>query len=831
MSNPFFSSPGSCARAAASPASIPPRTTQAPPAAPRPAHLGNQSLLSFLFALFFWLALAGPALAQTTGTLTGIVTTPAGQPVPFATAAVLNSTLGATADQGGHFSIDHVPAGRQTVAVSSVGYATRTRLVTVVAGQAVALRFSLPASTTGLGEVVVSAQKDEATLQRTPLAVSALGTRQLREYRVWDFKDLTALAPNLYVVEHANSTGGNFLNIRGVMGFTNEQAVATYVDGVYQFDYFSAPSQLLNIERIEVLRGPQGTLYGRNALGGVVNIVTKQPTNTPSGYAELSVGNYGQQRYALAAQAPLVPDKLFLRLGGQHGHRQGVFQNRVTNSDFDAQNSWLYTGGLRYLATNRLSFALNAYDEHDHDRGAYAWVPTRRQIAAQPWQVSSNYPNTERRRNFNASLKASYRLPGLTLTSVTAVQKFTIDYPDRYDFDFTAANAVSGTGLTRQRNYTQELRAASNPSSEHRLSWTAGAFGFRQHTPNVRNTFYVGPDSPDLASFGGPVGLLTTGRALNRGLAGFGQLTYQLTAALSLTGGLRYDYEKRELVNGTALEAEGFPPTSTQADSTFRGTYRAWSPKAILSYQATANVLAYASYARGYRAGGLNTAAPTRAQIPYQPETSGNYELGLKTTLPSQRARLNLALFYLQQRNQQIGTSTNGINYAVLNVGKMNNYGAELEAAAVPAKGLELSWNAAYNHARYAALPLYNFTDNRTQDYRGNRPINTPVVTSMLAAQYTYALGQGRQQPAVFVRGEWRYLGHYYFDYYNQDGQGGYALFNARAGVSSRHLELAFWVRNVFERQYITYGSLSPQSPTYLQGLPRLLGTTLTAKF
>ncbi len=789
-------------------------------------------MMKLLATLFCWLALVGAAPAQTGGTLTGTVQTTTGQPVPFATVAVLNSTLGATADQGGNFSLKNVPAGRQTVAVSSVGYATRVQAVEVAAGQTAALAFRLPASTAGLSEVVVTAEKDETTLEKTPLAVSVLGTRQLREYRVWDFKDLTALAPNLNVVEHANSTGGNFLNIRGVMGFSNEQAVATYIDGVYQFDYYSAPTQLLNVERIEVLRGPQGTLYGRNALGGVVNIVTKQPTNTPSGYAEVSVGNYGQQRYSLAVQAPLVKDKLFLSLGGQHGHRQGVFKNLVTNADFDEQKSWLFTGTLRYLATERLSFALNAYQEHNDDRGSYPWVPTRQQIEQQPRQIYSNYPNTERRRNFNTSLKATYRLPGLTLTSVTGFQRFTIDFADRFDFDFTARDLVSGTSATPQRNWTQELRLASAPSRESRLSWTVGAFGFRQATlPGVRSIFYLRPDSLAMPPPASEVGLLTTGRALNRGLAGFGQVTYQLTNRLSLTGGLRYDYERRELIYGTAFEQGGGPVVVTAADTTFRGTYRAWSPKAILSYQASANVLAYASYARGFRAGGLNTTAPTRAQIPYAPETSDNYELGLKTTLPGQRARFNLALFHLQQRDQQIATSTNGFNSAILNVGRMNNYGVELDAAAVPVKGLELSWNAAYNHARYAALPLYNYQENRTQSYKGNQPINTPVVTSMLAAQYTYQLGRSRQQPAAFVRGEWRYLGHYYFDYYNQDGQPGYALFNARAGVSSRHLELAFWARNVFERKYLTYGSLSPQFPTYLQSLPRLLGTTLTAKF
>ena len=772
-------------------------------------------------------------LAQTgagAGTLTGTVTTTTGQPVPFATVAVLNSTLGATADPGGNFSIKNVPAGRQTVAVSSVGYATRTQTVVVGTGPAAALTFRLPASTAGLSEVVVSAQKEETNLQQTPLAVSALSTKQLREYRVWDFKDLTALAPNLFVVEHANSTGGNFLNIRGVMGFSNEQAVATYVDGVYQFDYYAAPTQLLNVERIEVLRGPQGTLYGRNALGGVVNIVTKQPTNTPSGYAEASVGNYGQQRYALATQAPLVKDKLFLSLGGQYGHRQGIFTNLVTNRDFDRQSSWLFNGTLRYLATERLSLALSAYYERNDDGGAYPWVPTRRQIEQQPWQVYSNYSNTEQRRNLSSSLRASYRLPSITLISVTALQTYNGQFADRYDFDFTAQDRISGTVFNVQRNLTQELRASSNPSSTSRLSWTVGTFAFRQHTPaGLRNVFYLRADSLLLPA--NEQGIISTGSSLNQGIAGFGQVTYQLTDKLSLTGGLRYDYEKRELVTGSAFAVGGGPATVTQVDTTFQATFRAWSPKGILSYQASENVLAYASYARGFRAGGLNTSAPTRAQIPYAPETSDNYELGLKTTLPNQRARVNVALFCLQQRNQQIASTTNGLNSVILNIGKMNNFGVEVEAAAVPAKGLEISWNAAYNHARYAELPLFNYTDNRLQSYAGNQPINTPVVSSMLAAQYTYALGQGRQQSALFVRGEWRYLGHYYFDYYNQDGQTAYGLLNARAGVSARHLELAFWVRNLFDRRYITYGSLSPQAPLYLQSLPRLLGTTLTAKF
>lgn len=305
----------------------------------------------------------------------------------------------------------------------------------------------------------------------------------------------------------------------------------------------------------------------------------------------MSVGNYGQQRYALALQAPLVKDKLFLSLGGQHGHRQGVFKNLVTNSDFDEQTSWLFTGTLRYLATNRLSFALSAYDEYNHDTGAYPWVPTRQQIEQQPRQIYSNYLNTERRRNLNTSLRATYRLPGVTLTSVTAFQKYIIDLPDGFDFDFTPLNTINFTNYTRQINFTQELRVASVASSERRLSWTVGTFAFRQSTPDTHNTLFLRTDSLRLPA--NEQGFLTTGSALNRGIAGFGQVSYQLTEKLSVTSGLRYDYETRELVTGTAFSVGGGPAAVTQADTTLRGTYRAWSPKGILSYQASAHVLAW----------------------------------------------------------------------------------------------------------------------------------------------------------------------------------------------------------------------------------------------
>ncbi|RYF34005.1 MAG: hypothetical protein EOO38_29800, partial [Cytophagaceae bacterium] len=167
-----------------------------------------------------------------------------------------------------------------------------------------------------------------------------LDRKAIQEYRLWDITNLTAIAPNLFNVEHGNSTSSNSFNIRGVMGFSNEQAVATYVDGVYQSDYFSAPPLFNDVESIEILRGPQGTLYGRNAFGGVVNITTRQPGNTLAGFAEMTFGNYGQQRYTAGLSGPIVKDKLFASGSFSYSHRGSIYQNAFTNSGFDRREDY-----------------------------------------------------------------------------------------------------------------------------------------------------------------------------------------------------------------------------------------------------------------------------------------------------------------------------------------------------------------------------------------------------------------------------------------------------------------------------------------------------------
>lgn len=194
----------------------------------------------------------------------------------------------------------------------------------------------------------------------------------------------------------------------------------------------------------------------------------------------------------------------------------------------------------------------------------------------------------------------------------------------------------------------------------------------------------------------------------------------------------------------------------------FRTTFPAFTPKLILNYQLNDRTMVYVQYARGFRVGGLNSSAPTAADIPYGPEFSDNYAIGFTNTFWNNKLRLNLTAFYLQQRDQQVSVNQ-GSFFLIRNTGDMNNLGAELGALVVPVNGLQVEANASLSHARYSRLTTLDTTFTNA-DFRSNRPINSPNAASFLAAQYAYMLPK---MASVFVRGERRYTGVYYFDFDN----------------------------------------------------------------
>lgn len=770
----------------------------------------------FLTLLFFFGTLALQAQS-----IKGKISSSAGHAIEAATISILNTDKSTLADKEGNFSFSNINTGTYQLSISSVGYATQLKEVSVLTNKTTEISITLSEQNQQLAEVIVTANKVETNSQKTPLAVTALNAKQLEEYRVWTISDLTALAPSTFIVEHGNSTGSNFLNIRGSMGFSNDQAVAVYVDGVYQFDYFSAPLNFSSIERVEILRGPQGTLYGRNAFGGVLNIITKKPVNKTSGSAEIDLGNYGQQRYSVGFNTPLVKNKLFVNAGLQSNNRGAVYENPTLNTkDFDHHNAYSANVNLKYLVSEKWTIDWNTRYENDKDKGAYPWAASDSEARANPYTAFGNWDNTERRTNFNTSLALKYFGSHFNFTSITALVNYHIWFPGRYDFDFTPYQLISGNTWSKQNELTQEFRFSS-PASANKLKWTAGTFLFGEKAKNASTTYF----DEDYALFDptAPYASISNGKRNSYGLAFYGQATYAVTPKVDITAGLRYDVEHRELTQNSAFEKSGIV-TILAADSTAKKTFNAFTPKFILSYKLTNNSMLYGSYAKGFRVGGFNFGNPTYPT--YKPENSDNYEIGIKNNLWKNRLKLNLTAFYFQQKDQQVSTSRDGINYASLNVGDMDNYGLELEASALPVNNLQVDWTASSSHSEYKRLELFDAAASAVKNYKGNKAINNPALQSMLAIQYSFPFSGSTQQFKAFIRGEYRYIGEYQLDFTNSYHQNAYSMLNARTGITSNHLDVSLWVRNLNDVRYMTYGY-----GAYLMGGPRMWGVTLTGKF
>ena len=758
-----------------------------------------------LLALAFGITGYGQSIA-------GNVKSGKGENVAFANIKVLNAAKGTQSDDQGRFAIE-LNEGKYQLSVSAMGYATQVKTVMVAASRQTKIQIILKEKSESLGEVVVSAERREDQLQRVPAAVSVLDAEELKEGRVWSYSDLTALAPSLNMVEHGGSTSSLFVNIRGVMGLHSQPAVATYVDGIYQFESFSVPLTFNNVDRIEVLRGPQGTLYGRNAFGGVINIVTRQPTNKANGSVTVGFGNYGQQRYEANYSTPIIKDKLFVNVSGTFNQHSGVYTNTLTDHDFDRPQSIAGGINVKYIASAKWDFDLNARFERNEDKGSYPWVTSDSLLFANPYKVARNQDNTELRKNKNLALKASYRGKRFDFNSISGFQNYQRGFPGFLDVDFTGADLRKAQNDFDISTFTQELRLSSPQGNESKFEWTLGTYAWIAPDGTNTNATITNSDA-------GETSALRDSRFDNKGLSFYGQASYALTDELSVTAGLRYNTENRKLSQRQRTRNPNGSFTNDTGLVDFEGSFNAFTPKFNLKYQITPDVMVYAQYARGFRAGGLNTNASTQADVAYDPETSDNYEIGLKNTFFQDKLRLNLTGFYLQQKDQQI-TVVEETLPLTRNTGNMNNLGAELELNALALKGLQIQWSASVSNAEYDKIIVFSGGENR--DFSGNKPLYNPEFASFTAVQYTKEFGKEFE---AFIRGEHRYSGAYYFDFDNALRQSPYNVYNGRLGAHYKNLEFAVWGRNLGDIKYRTYAR-----NVFLLNQPRMYGATLSYDF
>jgi iron complex outermembrane recepter protein len=781
--------------------------------------------------ILFWAltVIAITVNAQTLLTVSGTVTDNKGTPVRGASVHLLNTNFTTSANNKGVFTLTNVPAGTYKAEISAIGYAS-LGIQIIITPTSTALNVQLVPSGSQLSEVVVSAEKRDEEVQRMPLSISTLSSKQIQDYRVWNAKDITSIIPNLYSAGPGDNR--NVTSIRGITTTSYDPAVATYIDGVNQFGLDTYIAQLLDVERIEVLRGPQGTLYGRNATGGVINIITKQPTNQTSGYASADFGNYNLQRYSLGFKTPLIKDKLFLGLAGIHAGFDGYYTNQFNNTKFDKQNYYLGNYYLKYLANSRLSFTLNVKHNSALNNGPFTLAPDPVTAINDPFKVNQNAITTIIDKTFNASLSINYAGRGFNFTSQTSYQQNYRYYDRPIDGDFSPLDIISlnnnfGNSWNNVKTGIQEFRFSSPALSTSPLKWTVGLYGFINKNPTKVATQF-GADAgvygaqPNTAS-------ININTFTNYGTAVFGQATYSISAKFDITGGIRYDYEhKKGFING-AYQMGNSAPFTTTPDQTETAAFKAFSPKVNLAYHITdANTL-YAAYSRGFRAGGYSQLGPDPSLAPlvsYKPEYSSNYEIGTKNTFWDKRLRLNITAFYTLVTDAQVPTLILPSAITVTqNAGELESKGIEMEFSATPFKGLEIDYNFGYTHARYTTLIVPN--NGVAVNLKGNHQVFTPDVTSMLALQYSHGLG-GYSNAKLVARGEWRYLGDQYFDLANNIQQKAYSLLNTRVGVTTSKYDVFLWASNLTNKRYIDYAYDFGASHL---GNPATYGVSLRAKF
>ena len=672
-----------------------------------------------------------------------------------------------------------------------------------------------------IGEIVVTAQRRSQRLVDVPIAVTAVTGVALQESGVTSSAQLGQVVPGLRL-----DLSGAFFQptVRGVgsatAGVGLSSNVATYIDGVYRPSPFSTNFELADIESIQVLKGPQGTLFGRNATGGAILVMTEDPKFTPNVRGTISYGRYDTIRGTVAASAGLT-DKIALGISGVYTRSDGYVKDVNTGRDAGDYERYQLRAKLLFKPTDDISFLLTGEHFRARDNNVIAFTAFDRRTFARPFvpvptrrgEVASDIePRYEVERNA-VSLRSKFGLGGLTLTSITAYADEEV--PDQLiDFDATALPGLAVNIPFTEKTFTQEITLAS--ASNQRLTWLLGLYYFWDKGVIPHYDVSIG-GAPSFNLF--KVGVTTNA------YAAFADATYAVTDKLFLTLGGRYSTEKQDAF------FQFFPPSpSVSASEKFSG----FTPRAVIRYEFAPRSNVYLSYNKGFKAGGF---APTTFDLtPFANETIDAYEIGLK--LARSRFSLETSAFYYDYTNLQIANYTTGVG-VITNAAQSKIYGADIQVTGYITDQFKLLAGVAYTNSEYTDFPDATFYPGTglpgdpvtvgTVDASGNPLVRTPKWTGTFTASYDQPVGSGNL----------RFFSNYYvtsgfnFDAPGQFRQKGYGLLSGRITYTpaNKAYSVGVYGNNLTDTKYLT--QVLPFSGAILQtyGTPLTYGVELGFKF
>ena len=675
-----------------------------------------------------------------------------------------------------------------------------------------------------LPTVIVTAQKEAEDVKAVPASVTAVTAETIANAGVRVITDAAMFAPNTVFTEFTARKVSN-ARFRGIGSSPGNPAITTYLDGVPQLNSNSSNVELLDVDQIEFVRGPQSPLFGRNTLGGIVNVTSTRPSTTRwTGSIVAPFGDFGSKEVRGNVSGPLG-DRAAVSFAAGRQEREGYTVNRITGNDLDFRAGTF--AKAQVLLTPNANWQARLIYSHERNRdGDYA-LGDLNAIRATPFLVSRNFEGFTNR-DINATT-VNLRGNGerVSIESTTGFVKWNTE--DQTDLDYTPLALATRSNREEDFQFTQEVRLASPENAPWQLAdavtlkWQGGIAYFKQNydqlAVNSLGAFVLSRQIPF------PVAQTSPEAAIDStGVGVFGHGTVSFNEKVDLTAGLRFDREQSDATLNTFFSPAIAPANPVAADDTFSDV----SPQFALAFRPNANGSIYASASRGFKAGGFNPAALPGSEA-YGEEHAWHIEGGLKSTLAGGRISANAAVFSIEWDDLQLNVPNPFVpgQFYISNVGGARSRGVEVDLAARPHASLDLFASFGYTRARFA-----EGTVSGGVNVAGMKLAYTPDYTAVFGAQLSRALTSA---VTIYGRGEAVRYGAFEYDEANTAKLDAYGLVNFRAGARGKWLFGEAWIRNAFDTMYvpiaIPFPGFAPSGFIGENGRPRTFGVSAGITF
>ncbi len=657
-----------------------------------------------------------------------------------------------------------------------------------------------------LGAITVTAEKQEENVQDVSTSMTVLDTLDIEDKKLESMSDVLDFTPNL--ISFKDHYGlSNSISARGIsapLSTRGASSVGMYIDGVPVLSSFGMEEGLINVERIEVLRGPQGTLYGKNTEVGAINIISRQPDNQFSARVSTEVGQWlssdsGDKLTggaSLCANGPILKDKLFFEMAGSYKHKDGYLFNTYSDDAEYERDNYFGRIKLQWMPTPQLDMSLilsSIYYELDGDINWYLSQTGAAYFGGgtvSRGRVESDFEGGQETESQTQSLKLSYALTDqIDITSITSRKETTLE--NSFDYDLTSSHIMNGYWEPySSEKISQEFRL---DSASKRLNWVAGLYydtddtEIRYSQDSMYPSMFYNLNADQTAE----------------AYAIFGQVGYFFTEKFKLIGGLRYDHQDAEMERYLPIQG------------TIKDSWERLTPKITAEYHATPDMLIYADVSEGYRTGGFNGLATDPEYYSFDEESLWAYELGMKSLFMNKRIMLNAAFFYMEISDMQVDEWVDLNTALITNAAEATSWGLELELTARLTDTLTFMGGFGYTNVEFDEFSDVN------GDYSGNK--------NPFAPEYTFNVGiQYRNSKGYFARADVIGYGKTYYDKANEYSRDPYQVVNVKIGYETDRFDIYLYGKNIFDKEYdVPYTS----GMYMLQSEPGEIGLQFVSRF